>query len=106
MQSDKDEKECTYDYTKYATGYKEESDWICLMKGCDFHNTHCCNCIVLFSNETVLGEACYIPSTVQPAYFCLGRNDLNTRMVCAMYVISRIRSVLVDNDEQERIIRK
>ena len=74
---DKNKKQkCDYDHSDIL-GFKEEVDKRYFKKGCDLDETHCCNCGVLFAYEPREDAVCYVPSTTQPTYFCLGRTKFN-----------------------------
>ena len=63
--------------------------------GMNLHCTQCFDCKVLFSYETVEGEGCYMPSTVQPVYLVKEGTNLIASMVCALDVISCIQRVVI-----------
>ena len=56
---------------------KEETDKIYFKKGFDLEKTHCVVCDIFFSDEPAKEEVCYVPSTTQPTYLCLGQTTFN-----------------------------
>ena len=73
FENDSIKKRCTRNHSEYATWYKEESDRRYFKTGMELHDTRCFDCKALFSHDTVEGEGCCMPSTVQPVIFCEGR---------------------------------